>query len=184
MALEQEQRAALRILEGIEEGAMSATDLFALVEDADPALLYLIFTWMLKRYADHVNADAVVGRLVELSSRGSIAKKMKEGQADPVVQWFEESYSYRQLEANEFIELIGIHLLLSQKIHEHSRIKISGARSHYHPSSWRKRHRSINAFAISHRRQAATISQMREDHATAGYSWLSDPPQLFQQICE
>jgi hypothetical protein len=106
MALEQEQRAALRILEGIEEGAMSATDLFTLVEDADPALLYLIFTWMRKRYSDHVNSDAVIGRLVALSGRGSIAKKMKEGQADPVVQWFEESYSYRELAAPEFIELI------------------------------------------------------------------------------
>jgi hypothetical protein len=106
MALEQEQRAALRILEGIEEGAMSATELFSLVDDADPALLYLIFTWMRKHYADHVNADAVIGRLVELSSRGSIAAKMKEGQADAVVQWFEESYSYRKLEKAEFIELI------------------------------------------------------------------------------
>src|SRR3954465_13257419 len=106
MALEQEQRAALRILEGIEEGAMSATELFSLVDDADPAPLYLIFTWMRKHYADHVNADAVVGRLVELSSRGSIAAKMKEGQQDAVVQWFEESYSYRKLEKAEFIELI------------------------------------------------------------------------------
>jgi hypothetical protein len=50
MALEQEQRAALRILEGIEEGTMSAAESFALVEDADPALVYLIFTWLRKRY--------------------------------------------------------------------------------------------------------------------------------------
>ena len=48
----------------------------------------------------------MIGRLVELSSRGSIAAKMKEGQADPVVQWFEESYSYRKLESKDFIELI------------------------------------------------------------------------------
>ena len=85
---------------------MSVTDLFSLVEDADPALLYLIFTWLRKRYADHVNSDAVIGRLVAVSGRGSIAKKMKEGQADPVVQWFEESYSYRELEAKAFVELI------------------------------------------------------------------------------
>lgn len=107
MALEQEQRAALRILEGIEEGTMSASDSLALVEDADPALIYLIFTWLRKRYADHPNADAVIGRLVEISSRGSIAAKMKEGQSDPVAQWFEESYSYRKLDSKEeFIQLI------------------------------------------------------------------------------
>jgi hypothetical protein len=106
MALEQQQRAALRILEGIEEGTLSATDSLALVEAADPALVYLIFTWLRKRYADHPNSDAVIGRVVAISTRGSTARMMKEGQADPVVQWFEESYSYRTLEKTEFIELI------------------------------------------------------------------------------
>ena len=85
---------------------MSAEDTLALVEEADPALIYLMFTWLRKHYADHENADAVIGRLVAVSSRGSVAKKMKEGQADPVARWFEENYSYRKLEAKEFIELI------------------------------------------------------------------------------
>ena len=106
MALEQEQRAALRILEGIEEGTMSSSDSLALVEEADPALIYLIFTWLRKRYADHANADAVIGRLLEISKRGTVPKLMKEGQADAVVQWFEESYSYKDLGSKEFIELI------------------------------------------------------------------------------
>ena len=103
---EQEQRAALRILEGIEEGTMSAADSFALVEDADPALIYLIFTWLRKRYADHTNADAVIGRLLEITGRGSVPQMMKEGQTDPVVAWFEDGYSYRDLGSKEFIELI------------------------------------------------------------------------------
>lgn len=106
MALEQEQRAALRILEGIEEGTLSASDSFALVEAADPALVYLIFTWLRKRYADHPNSDAVIGRLVAISDRGRVPAMMKEGQADPVARWFEESYSYRDLGSKEFIELI------------------------------------------------------------------------------
>jgi hypothetical protein len=106
MALEQEQRAALRILEGIEEGTMSAADSFTLVEGADSALVYLIFTWLRKRYADHPNSDSVLGRLLAISNRGAVPKMMKEGQADPVARWFEESYSYRDLGSKEFIELI------------------------------------------------------------------------------
>lgn len=106
MAFEQEQRAALRILEGLEEGTMNATDSAALVEDADPALVYLIFTWLRKRYADHPNSDAVIGRVLAISNRPAVAKQMKEGQRDPVVQWFEESYSYRDLGSKEFIELV------------------------------------------------------------------------------
>jgi hypothetical protein len=85
---------------------MSTTDSYGLVEDADPALIYLIFTWLRKRYADHPNSDAVIGRLVEVSNRPKVAKLMKEGQADVVVQWFEETYSYRELDKNQFIELI------------------------------------------------------------------------------
>ena len=106
MGLEQEQRAALHILESIENGSLSSTELNTLVDDADPALLYLIVTWLRKHYQDHVNADTIGTRLVELSSRRSAAQKMKEGQADPVVQWFEETYSYRKLDAKAFIELI------------------------------------------------------------------------------
>jgi len=86
---------------------MSASDSLALVEDADPALVYLIFTWLRKRYADHANADAVIGRVLAISNRyTAVTKKMNEGKADPVVQWFEESYSYKELGKTEFIELI------------------------------------------------------------------------------
>lgn len=107
MALEQEQKAALRILEGIEEGTMSAADSFALVDEADPALVYLIFTWLRKRYADHANADAVIGRLLAISNRyTAVTKKMNEGKQDSVVTWFEETYSYKELGKTEFIELI------------------------------------------------------------------------------
>jgi len=107
MAFEQEQRAALRILEGIEEGTMSSADSFTLVDEADPALVYLIFTWIRHRYAEHVNSDAVIGRLVAISDRyPSVKTKMKEGQADPVVEWFEDAYSYKSLGSNEFIALI------------------------------------------------------------------------------
>jgi hypothetical protein len=106
MALEQEQRAALHILEGIEEGTSSASESRELVEAADPALVYLIFTWLRKRYADDVNADAVLGRLLAISDHPKVRGLMKEGQGDAVVEWFEDGYSYRELAAKDFIELI------------------------------------------------------------------------------
>ena len=107
MAFERQQRAALRIVEGIEEGTMSASDSFSLIEEADPALVYLIFTWLRSRYANHPAADAVIGRVLAISNQyPSVAKMMKEGQADPVVEWFEESYTYRNLGSKEFVALI------------------------------------------------------------------------------
>jgi hypothetical protein len=107
MSFEREQAAALRILEGIENGTMSAADSFALVEQADPALIYLLFTWLRRRYAGHPNADAVIGRLVAVVDKDPLVSDlMKEGQADPVVAWFEEEHSYTALRAREFVELI------------------------------------------------------------------------------
>ena len=107
MAFEREQRAALRILEGIEEGTMSSGESFTLIDEADPALVFLIFTWIRNRYAEHVNSDAVIGRLVAVSDGyPSVKEKMKEGQADPVVEWFEDAYSYKSLGSKAFIALI------------------------------------------------------------------------------
>jgi len=98
--------AAQRILEGIEEGKLSAADSQTVVEEADPALVYLLFTWLRKHYKDHPNADAVIGRFVDVSNRGQIAKQMNEGKADPVSRWFEEGYSYKDYNAQEFIDLV------------------------------------------------------------------------------
>ena len=85
---------------------MSAADSADLVEAGDPAMVYLIFTWLRQRYMDHPNSDAVIGRLVEVSNKGSVPAKMKEGQADSIVGWFEDSYSYRELGSKEFIKIV------------------------------------------------------------------------------
>src|SRR5688500_6196598 len=107
MAFEQQTKAALRILEAIEGGTMKIADALDLVEEADPALVYLIFTWLRHRYRPSDPAsEAVLSRLVEVSKLGSVAAKMKEGQADPVVAWFEDEHGYGDLGSRQFIELI------------------------------------------------------------------------------
>ena len=107
MAFDNEQRAAMRILSGIEDGTMTAAQSFELVDQADPTLVYLIFTWLRKRYVGHPNADTITSRLVAISDKyPSVAAKMKEGQADSIVEWFEDSYTYRDLDAKQFIELV------------------------------------------------------------------------------
>src|SRR5882724_1603875 len=102
MEFEQQTKAALRILEGIESGTMSTSDSFQLVDDADPALVYLIFTWLRHRYGPSDPAsEAVLGRLVAVSKLGGVAAKMKSGETDPVVEWFEEEHSYRDMGSRE-----------------------------------------------------------------------------------
>lgn len=107
MAFAQEQREALHLLEGIENGSLSASQASHFIEDADPALVYFIFTWLRSRYANHPAAEGVIGRLVELTNTYSTVKaKMREGKSDSIVSWFEEEYNYRDFTAASFIELI------------------------------------------------------------------------------
>ena len=87
---------------------MSAAASGNLIDDADPALVYLIFTWLRNRYgADHPAAEGVIGRLVALTSGyNSVKAKMREGKADSIVTWFEEEHSYREFTAEAFIALV------------------------------------------------------------------------------
>jgi hypothetical protein len=107
MAFDLEQRQARRILDGLELGSMEAADSFALIEDADPALVHVIISWLRERYATHSAAEGVIGRIVELCRRHpATVRILKKGAADSLVQWFEDTYEYRDLDADELVELI------------------------------------------------------------------------------
>ena len=107
VAFDKEQRAALEILESVENGSMTTAESFYLIERADPTLIYFIFTWLNQHYSGHPAAEGVLGRLVTLcSAYPAVTKLAKEGQADPVVRWFEDVYQYRDFGSRAFIELI------------------------------------------------------------------------------
>ena len=104
MAFEHEQRQAMALLKGIEDGTMTASQSFGLIEDADATLVYFIFTWLREHYRDHPAAEGVIGRIVAITDKySSVTRTVKEGQADSVVTWFEDNYSYRDLRADNFI---------------------------------------------------------------------------------
>ncbi len=108
MAFEQEQRSALHLLQSIENGTLSTLEVNHLIDEADPALVYFVFTWLRRHYAgDHPAAEGVIGRLVEITGKHRTAnEKVQKGKTDPVVTWFEEEYSYRELDAEKFVALI------------------------------------------------------------------------------
>lgn len=107
MAFAQEQRAALHLLQGIENGTLSTSQASHIIDEADPALVYFIFTWLRARYENHPASEGVVGRLVELTqSFSGVKKAMAEGKEDSVVAWFEEEHSYKEFTAEQFIEVV------------------------------------------------------------------------------
>lgn len=108
MAFEQEQRDALHLLQGIENGTMATGEAAHRISQADPALVYLLLTWLRSHYGgDHPAAAGVIGRLVELTGRNPGVKAvMREGQSDSIVAWFEEEHSYRDFSATGFVALV------------------------------------------------------------------------------
>lgn len=108
MAFEHEKHKAQNILSGIEDGRLSAYDTFRLIEDADPALIHFIFSWLRAWYPpSHPAAEVVLTRLGELVTQYPRAAKIaKEGQDDMIVEWFEDAYNYRDYRAAEFIDMV------------------------------------------------------------------------------
>ncbi len=86
---------------------MSADESYSELREADPTLVHFIFKWLRKRYRDHPAAEGVLGRLSAVcNEHRDITRHAKAGQDDPVVGWFESTYEYRDLDANEFIDLV------------------------------------------------------------------------------
>jgi hypothetical protein len=108
MAFNMEKAAARRLLGALEDGTLGATDTFDLVGEADPTLVYFVFTWLRASYPpSHPASDAVLGRLGELCSRYPAAARIAQtGKADAVVDWFEDAYGYRDFRAAEFVDLV------------------------------------------------------------------------------
>ncbi|MFK7931054.1 MAG: hypothetical protein AB8H79_22905 [Myxococcota bacterium] len=101
-----EKRAAARLLDALENGTLSTQDTAPLAEEADPALLYLIFAFLRANYhSGHSASDGVLGRIVDLCGASPVAaKNARKGEKDAIVEWFAETYDYREIDREDFID--------------------------------------------------------------------------------
>jgi hypothetical protein len=108
MAFAQEQREAAYLLQVVEDGTRSVADARPLFEEADPALVYFLFAWLRVRYhAGHPASEGVLGRIVGICSASPrVARMVREGEKDALVQWFEETHDYSDFDRDAFIECI------------------------------------------------------------------------------
>jgi hypothetical protein len=110
MDVNQEQRESLRLLKGLEDGDLPVKDCCEIAENRDAVLVSLIIRYLRRKYpSSHPDGAGVMSRLVELTSNyPAIVQKIKEGDEDPIREWFEETYEYREFFAKpeELIELV------------------------------------------------------------------------------
>src|SRR5437762_11906944 len=87
---------AVRLLRGLEDGRMTAPEGALLAQHLDPVLVYVILRYLREVYpASNPAANAVLDRVVALTSAWpSIVAKSKEGEKDPVSEWFASEYAF------------------------------------------------------------------------------------------
>ena len=79
-----------------------------LTSEADPAFVYLMFAWLRARYhSGHPASDGVLGRIVEVCTKSpTVVRSLRSGEADPISEWFEETYEVRDLDRDAFIDVV------------------------------------------------------------------------------
>jgi hypothetical protein len=104
-----EKAEAVRLLAGLENGTLTAFDGFLIAERLDPVLVYFVVRYLRESYpASDPAATAVLQRVVELtSSHKSLIARCKEGERDPVTEWFEEVHSFGEFRGRG-AELLGL----------------------------------------------------------------------------
>jgi hypothetical protein len=105
-----DKAAATRLLRGLEGGGMTAFAARAIAEKLDPVLLYVVVRYLREAYpASNPAASPVLDRVVALTSAwpGLVARS-KEGEHDPIGQWFTENHSFGEFRGRgaEMIALV------------------------------------------------------------------------------
>ncbi|MCA9716182.1 MAG: hypothetical protein H6713_37775 [Myxococcales bacterium] len=103
-----EKREALAMLSSIELGVMDPEEIYELMKDADATLVYFIFKWLKKHYhREHDEYESMRRRVKNVTNQfRALTRKAKSGESDPIVEWFEGTYKYRDLSADAFIDII------------------------------------------------------------------------------
>jgi hypothetical protein len=108
MAFEHEKRIAARTLRVLEDGELEIADLRPLYEEADPVLVHAYFTWLRNRYhPGHPAAEGVLGRIARLCQASpAVAKAARDGATDPIIEWLEETWDYRDLDRDTLVSML------------------------------------------------------------------------------
>jgi hypothetical protein len=110
MSIELEKQEAGRLLLGLENGTMSSADAFNIADKRDPVLVYFVIRYLREKYPPtDPQSQGVIQRLVELTGTyDSIVKACKEGEADPMQEWFDDTYSMRDFfsDADNFVDVV------------------------------------------------------------------------------
>ena len=110
MDMNSQIREGVRLLVGIEEGTMPSSESYNIIDKIDCVMTSLVVRYLRKEipsnqpsfrwsYGTIGGSDGNLSKIVNL---------VKEGEQDPISEWFSETYSFREFyeKPEEFIQLI------------------------------------------------------------------------------
>lgn len=104
------KREGVRFLTGLETGNLPSSDLFAISENFDPILVFFVIKHLRTVYKPgHPDAIGVSQRILELSQTyDSIVKAIKDGEKDPLNEWFDDDLNPNQYQNDPetFIDIL------------------------------------------------------------------------------
>lgn len=95
-----------RFMDAIEGGIIPLEEAFNIAEEQDPLLLYFMLRYLKEMYGKDQQGPG--GRLLQfLSSYPSIAKLALPPKNEPMLEWFNDSYTVHSFKSrDEYLELI------------------------------------------------------------------------------
>jgi len=101
---------AMRLLQGLEQGTLSAVEARILAGTLDPVLVHIILRYLREVYpASNPAASAVLDRVVALTSGSpGLVARIKHGERDSVSAWFASEHSFVEFRGRggELLELV------------------------------------------------------------------------------
>lgn len=106
---EMDKREVIRFLEAIEDGRIPAADSYQMVQGFDPLLSYFLLRYLREKHPSADNESGAGERLLELlTTYPAVAKLANTPKDEPMVEWFDDSYSMRAFfnKPQEYVDLI------------------------------------------------------------------------------
>ena len=104
----EEKAEAYSILTGIAYGTSTPDETFEVLKGQEPVFVYFVFRWLKKYFhKDHDDYEFVKANASDVkNTHRQLTRMAKDGEEDPLVEWFEGTYRYRELDAVAFIDLL------------------------------------------------------------------------------
>lgn len=92
-----QKREVIRFIEAIEDGTLNTADAYEIIREFEPILSYFLLKYLREKHPVTDRDSGAGSRLLSLvSTYSDMQAILKRPPNDPMVEWFEDTHSYRE----------------------------------------------------------------------------------------